>query len=120
MIRAVLLLAFTSLIISMFFLVGFDEGWNVALRKLLGTAVVIVVAIILIMPSVVAWKGSNIAWKILAILFNVCGLAAGLLAVLSGMSTSTIVNTAVGAGLISWGIAWVFAGVSLSTRPRLV
>ena len=50
MIRAVLLLAFTSLIISMFFLVGFDEGWNVALRKLLGTAVVIVGAIILIMP----------------------------------------------------------------------
>jgi hypothetical protein len=70
--------------------------------------------------SVLAWKGSNIAWKILAILFNVCPLAAGLLAVLSGMSTSTMVNTAVGAGLISWGIAWVFAGVSLSTRPRLV
>ena len=128
MIRTVLLLAFTSLIISMFFLVGFDEGWNVALRKLLGTAVVIVGAIILIMPSVVAWKGSNIAWKILAILFNVCGLAAGLLAVLllSGISTLTIVNTlfffmpSVGAGLISWGIAWVFAGLSLSTRPRPV
>jgi hypothetical protein len=70
--------------------------------------------------SVLAWKGSNIAWKILAILFNVCPLAADLLAVLSGMSTSTMVNTAVGTGLISWGIAWVFAGASLSTRPRLV
>ena len=128
MIRTVLLLAFTSLIISMFLLVGFNEGWDVAPRKLLGTAVVIIGAIILIMPSVLAWKGSNIAWKILAILFNVCGLAAGLLAVLllSGISTLTIVNTlfffmpSVGAGLILWGIAWVFAGVSLSTRPRLV
>jgi hypothetical protein len=68
MIRTVLLLAFTSLIISMFFLVGFNEGWDVAPRKLLGTAVVIIGAIILIMPSVLAWKGSNIAWKILAIL----------------------------------------------------
>jgi len=120
MIRTVLLLAITSLIISMFFLVGFNEGWDVAPRKLFGIAVVIIGAIILVMPSVLAWKGSNIGWKILAILFNICPLAAGLLAVLSGMSTSTIVNTAVGAGLISWGIAWVFAGVSLSTRPRLV
>jgi hypothetical protein len=68
----------------------------------------IVVLIVAFLPTFVAMAGANPVWKFLAFLFSAFSLAGAIF--LGGPLV----------GIASWVIAWIFAGVSYSTKGKQV